>query len=537
MELSAYICRVSTREQELGYSLDAQEQLLKEYCSKHDLKPDIVHVFSETASKMDQRKKFNAFLEEVMKKGISHIIVEKTDRLTRGGLKEAVRIYEWLEENADRRLHSVKENIVLHKNSKSQEKFMFDMRIVLAKNTTDNLREEVMKAQQVMVNRGILPTAPPPGYITVGPDGQRRHIPDPDTRQIAAKMFEYYADTGISVIRLGDKMFEEGLRNRHGNKIVTSRIHKLLQDPFYAGKLRWNDKVYDGIHEAIISDELFERVQRRLKRKTVTLFRKREHLFREITICGGCEGLVSWERHTRGQTYGYCKKYRPCDSRTVCNEGEIEKQIVQWLTVLEIKNKRIAEWLRKALRDSHHDAISYRDSSLAELQKQLDQVNRRLDHLYDDKLDGSIEKDMYDRKFVQFSEEKKNIVKRIERQSDSDLAYLDTASLIFDLSQAAVEIYLKGNPEQKRQIFSHVFEKLVIRGNVLEATYTKPYWLISQAVEQTNRTKSVKLDEIPKFIFEHQEIGSEKQKDQPVGVGHPTWLPGKDSNLRSPHPE
>ena len=537
MEPAAYICRVSTREQELGYSLDAQEQLLKEYCDKHDLKPDIVHVFSETASKTHQRKKFNAFLEEVIKKGIKNIIVEKTDRLTRGGLKEAVRMYEWLEENPDRRLHSVKENIVLHKFSKSQEKFMFDMRIVLAKNTTDNLREEVMKSQLVMVNRGILPTMPPPGYMTIGPDGQRRHIPDTDTRHLAAKMFELYADTTISVVRLADKMFEEGLRNRHGNKIVTSRIHELIQDPFYIGKLRWNGKLYDGIHEPIISDELFERVQRRLKRKSITLYRKQEHLFREITICGGCGGLVSWERHIRGQTYGYCKKYRPCDDRTVCNEGEIDDQIVTWLSVLQLNNSRVAEWLGKALRESHGDAISYRESSMAELQKQLNQVSQRLDRLYDDKLDGSIDKEMYDRKFAQFSSEKKEIVKRIERQAESELSYLDTASLIFDLSQQAVEIYKHGSPEQKRTIFSHVFERLVIRGNVLEATYTRPYELLAKAVAETNRTKVTKLAQNPKQIFEHRIIGSGIKKDGTFSTVRPSWLPGKDSNLRSPHPE
>ncbi len=526
MELSAYICRVSSREQELGYSLEAQEQLLKEYCRKQDLQPDIAHVFSETASKTDQRKKFNAFLEEIVKKDIKHIIFEKTDRLTRGGLKEAVRIYEWLEENPDRRLHLVKENIALHKFSKSQEKFMFDMRIVLAKNTTDNLREEVMKSQLVMVNQGVFPTAPPPGYMSIGPDGQRRHIPDPDKRYLAARMFELYADTTISVVRLADKIYEEGLRNRNDHKIVTSRMHELLQDPFYIGKLVWNGKLHDAIHEPIISEELFERVQRRLKRKSITLYRKREYLFREITVCAGCDGLVSWERHLRGQTYGYCKKYRPCDERVVCNEGEIEDQIIHSLSVLQLSSERVAGWLRKALRESHKDAISYRETSMAELQKQLDRISRMLDNLYDDKLDGSVTPEVYTNKFAQLSAEKKEITKRVEQQADAELSYLDTAALIFDLSQRAVEIYKHGSNEQKRLIFSHVFEKLIIRGNVLEAHYTRPYELLAKAVEQTNRSKVTKLAENSKEVFEHQIIGSEKKKDQPFGVGHPTWLPG-----------
>jgi site-specific DNA recombinase len=527
MELAAYICRVSTREQELGYSLEAQEQLLKEYCERYGLKPEIKHVFSETASKTDQRKKFNIFLEEVVKKGIHHIVVEKTDRLTRGGLREAVRIYDWLEEKSDRKLHSVKENIVLHKFSKSQEKFSFDMRIVLAKNMTDNLREEVMKAQQAMVNKGILPTIPPPGYMTVGPEKQRYHVPDPKTRALAARMFEYYADTSISVIRLADKMFEEGLVNRHGNKIVTSRIHKLLQDPFYIGKFYWNGKIYKGMHEPIISEELFERVQLRLKRKNVTLYRKRNHLFREITVCTGCGGLVSWECHdNRGQTYGYCKKHRPCDDRTTCNEAEIEQQIIKMLTVLQIKNTRVTEWLRKALRESHQDAIIFRESSMAELQKQLERVSRKLDALYDDKLEGVIDKVMYERKFAQFTVEKADIVKCIERQSNSEISYLDTVSLLFDLSQQAVDIYKKGSSEEKRLIFSHVFERLAIHGNVLEATYTRPYELLAHAVQQVNCTKIAKLSEKPTLKFVQPKTGSDKKKDQLLTVGHSSWLPG-----------
>lgn len=373
---------------------------------------------------------------------------------------------------------------------------------------------------------------PPPGYMTMGPDGQRRHIPNPQTQHIATKMFDLYADTTISVNRLADQMFEEGLRSRNDKKIAPSRIHKLLQDPFYAGKLVWNGQTYPGIHQPLISDELFERVQRRLKRKSVSLYRKHEHLFREITICTGCGGLVTWERHVRGQTYGYCKKHRPCDARVVCNEGEIETQIITWLNVLQIKNPRITEWLRKALKESHGDAIAYRESSAIAQQKQLDQVSRKLDNLYDDKLDGSIDKEMYARKFEQFSTEKRDTIKRIKRQSESELSFLDSASLIFDLSQQAVEIYKKGSPEQKRLLFNHVFERLEINGNILKATYTQPYQILSEAVGLTNRSKIAKLSEKAKMIFEHQIIGSGKNKDPRLHVSHSSWLPSA-SNIRT----
>ena len=62
----------------------------------------------------------------------------------------------------------------------------------------------------------------------------------------------------------------------------------------------------------------------------------------------------------------------------------------------------------------------------------------------------------------------------------------DTASLIFDSSQQAVELYWRGSPEQKRTFFSHVFERLIICGKVLDATYTKPYALHTIAVDPSN---------------------------------------------------
>jgi hypothetical protein len=60
---------------------------------------------------------------------------------------------------------------------------------------------------------------------------------------------------------------------------------------------------------------------------------------------------------------------------------------------------------------------------------------------------------------------------------------------------------------------------------VLEATYTKPYELLAKAVDQTNRSKVPKLAENTKGIFEHQIIGSEKNKDPRLHVSHSSWLP------------
>jgi site-specific DNA recombinase len=57
------------------------------------------------------------------------------------------------------------------------------------------------------------------------------------------------------------------MRNRNGNKINKSTFHRLMSDPFYCGYIFWNGKEFDGKHKPIITEQLFNEVQDKLKRK------------------------------------------------------------------------------------------------------------------------------------------------------------------------------------------------------------------------------------------------------------------------------
>ena len=131
--------RVSSKEQEKeGYSIPAQIKLLKEYALKNDF--NVVKVFqeSETAKKAG-RKSFNEMLAYLESNNINIILVEKTDRLYRN-FKDYVIL-----EDYDLEVHLVKEGTVLSKNSKSHDKFIHGIKVLMAKNYIDNLSEEVKK--------------------------------------------------------------------------------------------------------------------------------------------------------------------------------------------------------------------------------------------------------------------------------------------------------------------------------------------------------------------------------------------------------
>src|SRR3990167_10248377 len=124
--------RVSTREQaEEGYSLQAQEKLIKEYAEKKDY--SVVKVFSvpESARGLQERKLFNELLVYLDNhSNIKVVVCEKVDRITRN-FKDAVKLDEWLNADENRQIHFVKHNLIIHKLAKSNEKFMWDIYLAM----------------------------------------------------------------------------------------------------------------------------------------------------------------------------------------------------------------------------------------------------------------------------------------------------------------------------------------------------------------------------------------------------------------------
>jgi DNA invertase Pin-like site-specific DNA recombinase len=511
--------RVSSREQEeTGYSLPAQEKLLKEYAKRKGFEVVKVFSISESASGRRQRQIFNEMLSFIKKNDIKIILCEKVDRLTRN-LKDAVLIDEWLEKDAERQVHLVKDSLILHKNSRSQEKLNWGIRVILAKNYIENLSEEIKKGQMEKISQGWLPGVPPLGYKLVGSEGHKIPIVDEEKAPLIKRMFELYATGNYSLEKLVEVMWKEGLRTRKGKKLCKSRMASILSHPFYYGKIRWNGRLYDGKHQPLISKELFDRVQKVLNGKATPKYRKHLWFFKGLIRCGTCNRLITWEKH-KGIVYGHCSQYRKCAQKTWVKENEIEAQILEALETLEIKNKRLMEWIHKALKDSHKDEIAYREACLNELKRRYEMILNRLDRLYDDKLDGKISEEFYERKFKQYSKEKEEIESAIKRHEKANLKYYELGLNLYELSQKAREIYLKANLEEKRQLIKLVFKELYLNGNYLAFTYTKPFELISKAIKETNSSKIEISLQISSEKFEPAKMNSKTGVKSPVC---PVW--------------
>src|SRR3989339_957663 len=251
-------CRVSSKEQEeTGYSLDAQEKLLKEYADKKNLEVPKVFKITESASKWQIRKSLGDMLSFADKRDVNIILCEKIDRLTRS-LKDAATVDDWVHTKSEKEVHFVKENFVLNQNTRAHENLVWDMKVAIARFYTNNLSEEVKKGQAEKIRQGWLPTKPALGYKTIGDKGHKIHVIDENTASYVKRIFELYATGNYSMKRVVDELYEQGFRNRAGKKPAKSKVEDILKDPFYYGAMRWNDLVYAGSHEPLITKELYD---------------------------------------------------------------------------------------------------------------------------------------------------------------------------------------------------------------------------------------------------------------------------------------
>ncbi len=531
---SVLLCRVSSKEQEeTGYSLPAQEKLLSNYATSKDFEIQKVFTISESASGKKIREIFNIMFSYVKKNDIKVIVIEKADRFTRN-FKDSVDMYQWLDEDEERQLHSVKDSLILHKNSRSQEKLNWDIRIVFAKNYIDNLSEEVKKGQKEKIAQGWLPTKPPIGYKTIGEKGHKTHVIDEIKAPLVKEMFSLYATSNHSLKQLTELIYKEGLRNDNGNKIVKSRIHRLLTDPFYIGQNRWNNNLTDGDQETFIDDDTFNKVQQILKRKTTPKYRKHSYLFQGIFKCNECTGTITWETQ-KDHVYGHCNHYRDCSQKAWHKEEAVEILLAKELNKLQIKNSRIAEWIKKAIKESHQDKIAYYSSSISELQKRQEQLNKRLEKMYEDKLDEKITQAYYDAKARRYKDELNENEKMIHKHNNANTKYYELGSKVYDLSQKAYEIYLMAkNNDDKRLLINLVFSEIHLSDNKLIAAYSKPFKLLSELVELTNEFKSSKVekdDVIVARIFEQpKKVDFTIQMDD-FYLHRPVLLPSPSDNI------
>jgi len=486
--------RVSSKEQEKeGFSIPAQLKLLREYASENGFV--IIHEFIDVeTAKQSGRTGFNEMLKYLKSRSNRKnpdsncriILVEKTDRLYRN-FKDYVII-----DDLDLEIHLVKENSIISQDSRSSEKFVHGIKVLMAKNYIDNLSEETKKGMLEKAEQGLYPGCAPFGYNNVEINGKKVIEPDPDLMAYIVRLFELYATGDYSILEVTNIINSEGLSyKKTGNKLVKSTIHKILTNPVYGGSFLWKGKLYSGTHKPIISKELFDHVQEIIEEKRGKKTRKQiyDWAFRGLLSCGHCYSALSAEIQKGRYIYYHCTGYRGKCPEKYVREEEVARQFGVALSKLHF-DKEVLDWIIVALRESHKDEKKYHDEMMTTFQQQYTKLQNRIDVMYIDKLDGKISQTYFEEKSAEWRNEQQDILRKIEKFQKSNIFYLDEGIKLLELANNAVELYQKQAMSEKRRLLNYVFSNSLWKDGKLYPVFRKPFDLIAVTNAEYKKEKA-----------------------------------------------
>lgn len=465
--------RVSSKEQERdGFSIPAQNKFLKEYALKNGLR--IVEEFSDSETAKHQgRTNFNKMLEFFKEnKDVNILLVEKTDRLYRN-FKDYVTL-----EDYDLEIHLAKEGSIISKNSRSHDKFIHGIKVLMAKNYIDNLSEEISKGLREAIEEGFWPFKPPYGYKR----GKDKHLEISEHEGLFVyKAFEYYASGKYSLRKLVDKLYEDG----YYYSVKKPKIHRaslvtILKNPMYTGILMYCGGIHVGKHSAIVSKELFDKAQ-----KGASLDRKSKHrkhfdfAYAGLNIqCHECGYQMTAELKKNKYIYYHCTQTdKTCSHTKYVQEEVLSRQFKNQIKRIALPDE-LYNKLKEVLKDSLGEQTNYHKQQVAEIAKSIEKTEDELRRMYTDRLEGLIDTNMWIDLKKHAEGKLYELKMKQKKYEQANIDYLEYGVQILDVCTLAGKPSKELTPKMIAQILDKTTKKITVKNEKVKVQFSSPYNIV-----------------------------------------------------------
>lgn len=329
-------CRVSSKEQVEGTSLESQEKACKDYAAKNKL--DVLQVFTDRgeSAKFADRPQLLELIAYCRRRqpSVQRVLVWKVDRLARNvgdhfNIKASLLKYE-------ARVLSVTEPIDANPEGKLLETILagfaqFDNDIRAAR-TVQGMRHKIQE--------GLFPWKAPIGYrsVTLGAKKTEPDVSEQPFFGLLQQAWRELATGSFTKAEIRKVLTSRGMRTRGGKPLSPQNIDWIFTDPFYAGVVRdpWSGEEHQGRHIPMIDRETYARVQQvflRRSRKVPHKSIRPDFPLRSFVRCVQCQlGLTGSFSRGRSQSYPYYHCFTgTCSNRTSYPQREIHKEFTDFL--------------------------------------------------------------------------------------------------------------------------------------------------------------------------------------------------------------
>lgn len=467
-----------------GETLSKHRKILLQTAKKLNL--NIVKIREEIVSgeSLMHRPEMLELLKEVEKSIYDAVLVMDMDRLGRGNMQEQGLILETFKKSrtkiiTPRKTYDLEDEF-------DEEYSEFEAFMARKELKIINRRLQRGRIRSVEDGNYISPN-PPYGYIIHETKDFRTLRPHPQQAPIVKMVFDLYVNKGLGGGKIANRLNELGYTTYTGKKWHNSSVLIIIKNPVYKGKVIWKKKeikksnnpnkvkdtktrpieewiIADGKHEALISEELFDKAQR--------ILNKRTHVPYNTKIINPLAGIIKCGICSRNMVY---REYSHAAPRILCYNSLCSNKSTRFEYVEEKILEGLNEWLNKykiKWNDEYINAASDDNSMIDifmkthnKLKNELEELSKQKGNLHDLLERGIYNVDTYlDRSQILIeridstNQSIEKVLKDIEMEKQKNLAQKN----IIPKVEKVLDIYPKTKSSYKKnKLLKSILEKAV----------------------------------------------------------------------------
>ena len=423
--------RVSTFDQAReGFSLEEQEERLREFCNFKRYNIYKVYQDAGISAKNDKRPAYQEMIEDVKKGNINVIVALKLDRLTRSvyDIEKLMKFVNDYECDID---------CMADESNTTTSNGRMVMRIMtsVSQNEIEKCSERTKFGMAGAIKNGHIPNRTGLGFKREN----KKLVPDPLTKDIIVRIFDLYLEgkSHQAIANIYNKEKVLGKTNWYDSTIQKILSNELYKGDYVNGKRTKHPTYYENVIEPIVSKEKWESCQYQKLRNARHYERTATYLFTNKLKCSKCGNFLGG--HATTKTNGKKYYYYKCNTcKTYFNEIDIEKELKAFMLELAKQDDLINNYYTPFIKSKLEDKTEDYKKEIKDLDKQLDRIKTAY-------IKGVVKLEDFDKEIKHIEYQKSDLEKRQKGQKQyEDLSFtLNDLLIIQDIQE--IEFYT--NPD------------------------------------------------------------------------------------------